>query len=219
MTISHVTGLILIDCWENDHLRANSNKNTKRYVLPKQKFFTDLVHNLKRFNFAGVIDASTNLNSNPNISLDQGQKTSVIVQEYLYQHTNVANVITQSEFFELRKHMPWKNINHWLVAGITWQICVHVNHIGLCSFSTMSRQHKGLHFYGAPWGFLKFNMQSTLSKDFDTDLLTWVPQGELFKLEPEYVYVNDILSKSYDPAYSRTETGNIRDKYIDAIPY
>ena len=219
MTISHVTGLILIDCWENDHLRANSNKNTKRYVLPKQRFFTGLVQNLKRFSFTGIINAATQLIADPNLPLDQGRKTSLIVQEYLYQHTTVADITTQSEFFELRKHMPWKNINHWLVVGTTWQICVHVNDIGLCSFSTMSRQHKGLHFYGAPWGFLNVNRQTILSKDFDTDLLTWVPQGELFKLEPEYVYINDILSKSYDPAYSHIETGNIRDKYINEIPY
>jgi hypothetical protein len=216
MTVPRINGLILIDCWENNQISADSNKNTKKYVLPRQKFFTELVHNLKRFKFAGIINASTNLTSNPNVL---GQKTSVIVQEYLNQYKTVANITTQSRFFKLRESDRWKNINHWLVVGAAWRVCCHLNDMGLCSFTTMSRQHKELNFYGAPWGFLKFNIQPTLVEDFEADLLTWVPQGELFKLEPEYVYVNNILSKSYDRAYSQTETLNIRNKYLNETPY
>jgi len=210
MTISHVTGLILIDCWENDHIRSNSNKNTKRYVLPKQRFFTGLVQNLKRFNFAGVINASTNLTPNPNIPLDQGQKTSVIVQEYLNQHSMVATLSTQSEFFELRKSDQWKNIAHWLVVGTTWQICCHLNDMGLCSFTTMMRQHPELNFYGAPWGFLKHNLTTTTDEDFANDHLTWSGCGELFKLTAE---------APGGQRFAIHPTVAIRNKYIDATPH
>jgi len=204
MTISHVTGLILIDCWENDSI------NYPETSLSKHKFFTNLVHNLNRFEFAGIINAATHLMANLNLPRDQGQKTSIIVQEYLYQHTNVANVVTQSEFFELRKHMPWKNINHWLVVGTTWQICVHLNDMGLCSFSTMMRQHPELNFYGASWGFLKHNLTTTTDEDFDTDLLTWSGCGELFKLTAE---------APGGQRFAIHPTVAIRNKYIDATPH
>jgi len=209
MTDSKINGLILIDCWENDRIRLNSNKNTKRYVLPKQRFFTGLVQNFKRFNFAGVINASMYLTPSPNIPLGKEQKTSVIVQEYLDQHSMVANVITQSEFFELRKHMPWKKINHWLVVGTTWQICCHLNDIGLCSFSTMMLQHPKLNFYGAPWGFLKYNLEPTTDSDFETDLLSWTKFYNIFKLVRA---VNGGLT-TIDPMTT------IRNKYIDATPH
>ena len=206
MTISHVTGLILIDCWEDDHCRGIE------ISLPKHKFFTDLVHNLKRFNFIGVINASMYLTPSPNIPLGKEQKTSVIVQEFLSEYTPIAHVTTQSEFLKLRKSDHWKNINHWLVVGTTWQICCHLNDLGLCSFTTMLRQHPELNFYGVSWGFLKHNLTTTTDEDFEHDLLTWTKSGEMFKLAAEQII-------DLGRATQHTRTMEFRDKYIDEIPH
>jgi len=190
MISSQINGLILIDCWEPDEYYPPS-KLSKRQGKAKQIFYKNLVENLKSFNFAGIIDAGTHQ-----------IKTAAQVQDYLSTQSNVFVLAKQLDFFKLRKHKPWKNIHHWLVAGTTWQVCAHLNDMGLCSFSTMIRQHPELNFYGASWGFLKHNLETATAEDFAGDLLTWVKQEELFKLIGE-----------------GQDTWAIRNKYIDATPY
>jgi hypothetical protein len=190
MISSQINGLILIDCWEPDEYYPPS-KLSKRQGKAKQIFYKNLVENLKSFNFAGIIDAGTHQ-----------IKTAVQVQDYLSTQSNVFVLAKQFDFFKLRKHKPWKNIHHWLVAGTTWQVCAHLNDMGLCSFSTMIRQHPELNFYGTSWGFLTHNLETATAEDFAADLLTWVKQEELFKLIGE-----------------GQDTWAIRDKYIDATPY
>ena len=200
MTISQINGLILIDCWE-PNLYDTSSKYIKRSILPKQKFFTNLVHNLKKFNFSGTIVSST-----------QDISTSSIVQAYLPTY-NTVNITTQTEFFELRKNNKnFKRINHWLVVGATWQVCVHLNDLGLCSFTNIMAQHPKLNFYGASWGFLKHDLTPTTTEDFATDQLTWTSAGELFKLAPEFI-------ENLGQSTQHTQTHEIRNKYIDATPY
>ena len=190
MIVSQINGLILIDCWEPDEYYPPS-KLSKRQGKAKQIFYKNLVENLKSFNFAGIINAGTHQ-----------IKTVVQVQDYLSTQSNVFVLARQLDFFKLRKHKPWKNIHHWLVAGTTWQVCAHLNDMGLCSFSTMMRQHPELNFYGTSWGFLKHNLETATAEDFAGDLLTWVKQEELFKLIGE-----------------EQDTWAIRNKYIDATPY
>jgi hypothetical protein len=192
MTDSQINGLILIDCWEPDLLFGQATKDNKRVSKTKNKFFVNLIDNLKRFNFSGTIVSSTH-----------GISTSGIIQAYLPTY-NTVHITTQTEFFELRKNNKnFKRIKHWLVVGTTWQVCAHLNDMGLCSFSTMMRQHPKLNFYGASWGFLKHNLETTTAEDFASDLLTWVKQEELFKL----------IGEGQDTSWA------IRNKYIDATPY
>ena len=192
MTDSQINGLILIDCWEPDLLFSQATKDNKRVSKTKNKFFVNLIDNLKRFNFSGTIVSSTH-----------GISTSGIIQAYLPTY-NTVHITTQTEFFELRKNNKnFKRIKHWLVVGTTWQVCAHLNDMGLCSFSTMMRQHPKLNFYGASWGFLKHNLETTTAEDFASDLLTWVKQEELFKL----------IGEGQDTSWA------IRNKYIDATPY
>jgi len=175
-------------------------KVNKKRNKSTNKFFINLIDNLNRFEFAGIINAGTH-----------GIKTSMVVQDYLNAHLNRVSILNeQYKFFELRKLNQWKNINHWLVVGTTWQICVHLNDIGLCSFSTMMRQHPELNFYGASWGFLKHNLTTTTDEDFDTDLLTWSGCGELFKLTAE---------APGGQRFAIHPTVAIRNKYIDATPH
>jgi hypothetical protein len=197
MTDSQINGLILIDCWEPDEYYPPS-KLSKRQGKAKQIFYKNLVENLKSFNFAGIIDAGTHQ-----------IKTAVQVQDYLSTQSNVFVLAKQLDFFKLRKHKPWKNIHHWLVVGTTWQVCVHLNNMGLCSFSTMIRQHPKLNFYGVPWGFLKHDLTATTAEDFATDLLTWTNVGQMYRLHPEII----------DQSTQFTQTSKFRDKYIDATPY
>ena len=134
------------------------------------------------------------------------------MQAYLPTY-NTVNITTQTEFFELRKNNKnFKRINHWLVVGTTWQVCVHLNDMGLCSFSTMMRQHPKLNFYGASWGFLKHNLETATAEDFAGDLLPWTSAGELFQLASEF-------TENLGQSIQHTQTHEIRNKYIDATPY
>jgi hypothetical protein len=198
MTDSQINGLILIDCWEPDLLFGQATKDNKRVGKTKNKFFVNLIDNLKKFNFSGTIVSSTH-----------GISTSSIIQAYLPTY-NTVNITTQTEFFELRKNNKnFKRINHWLVVGTTWQVCVHLNNMGLCGFSTMMAQHPKLNFYGVPWGFLKHDLTATTAEDFATDLLTWTNVGQMYRLHPEII----------DQSTQCTQTSKFRDKYIDATPY
>ena len=196
-----MTGLIIIDCWAPDPIFSQASKNNKKVARRKNNFFASLVDNLKRFKFTAVINASTQ-----NIQLSEH------VERYISTYPDVFNLQTQRDFFELRKINPWKTVNHWIVVGTTWQVCVHLNDLGLCSFSTMSRQHPELNFYGAPWGFLKHDLTTTTNEDFATDLLTWIDVGQMYRLHPEII---DNLDQSTQCA----QTHEIRNKYIDATPY
>ena len=192
-----MTGLIIIDCWEPDEYYPPS-KLSKRQGKAKQIFYKNLVENLKSFNFAGIIDAGTHQ-----------IKTAVRVQDYLSTQSNVFVLAKQFDFFELRKLNHWKNIHHWLVVGTTWQVCCHLNDMGLCTFSTLMRYHPELNFYGTTWGFLKHNLETANVDDFATDFLTWTEYGNLFKLSAE----PGNLQSSIHPTVA------IRNKYIDATPY
>jgi hypothetical protein len=197
MTDSKINGLILIDCWEPDSNMALTKANKKRNKSTN-KFFINLADNLKKFNFEIIINAATH-----NLS------TSAVVLNCLPAH-KITNITTQREFFELKKHKAWEKINHWLVAGTTWQICVHLNDMGLCSFTTMMRQHPELNFYGAPWGFLKHNLTTTTDEDFANDHLTWTKSGDIFLLAPEQIL---------DLNLSTQRMIKFCDKYIDETPY
>jgi hypothetical protein len=76
----------------------------------------------------------------------------------------------------------------------------------------MMQQHPELNFYGAPWGFLKHNLETTTFEDVDHDLLTWTNVGEVFKLAPEQII---------DPGLptQHTRTIEFRGKYIDETPH
>jgi hypothetical protein len=76
----------------------------------------------------------------------------------------------------------------------------------------MMQQHPELNFYGAPWGFLKHNLETTTFEDFDHDMLTWTNVGEVFKLAPEHTI-------NFGLASQHAQTSEFRDKYINEIPY
>ena len=197
MNILQINGLILIDCWALESNSAPSKVNKRQNKL-KNRFFANLADNLKKFNFEIIINAATH-------NLD----TSAVVLNCLPAY-RITNITTQPEFLKLKKHKAWEKINHWLVVGTTWQICVHLNDLGLCSFSTMMRQHPELNFYGAPWGFLKHDLTATLAEDFATDHLIWTECSELFKLTTE---------TPGGQLFPIHPTVAIRNKYIDATPH
>lgn len=189
-------GCILIDCWEPSAYRPDLSRLDKKALKRKQKFFINLVQNLNRWPLSGVIVTS------------KPDDTSHTIQNWLPMDCTT-HLSTQREFFELRENNEkFKQIKHWMVAGTTWQVCVHLNDMGLCSFSTMMRQHPDLHFYGADWGFLKHNCETTTDEDFKNDLLTWINCGELWGLAPEQIS-NPGLANQH------SQTQKFRTKYIE----
>jgi len=198
MTSSEINGLILIDCWEPDLLYGQASKDSKKAGKTKNGFFVNLVNNLERFRFTGIINAGTN-----------DIKLSRHIKQYISTCSDVFNLDSRRDFLELRKLEHWKNINHWLVVGTSWRVCVHLNDIGLISFATSNWIDPKLNFYGVNWGFLKHNLETTTAEDFANDHLKWTAFEDLHKLQafptPKYT--------ALDPSVA------IRDKYINETPY
>jgi hypothetical protein len=198
MTTSEINGLIIIDCWEPDSLFSQATKQNKKNTRAKNNFFVSLADNLKSFSFDGIINANTH-----NI------QTAKPIERYLSTCSTVFSLSTQRDFFELRRLKHWKNINHWLVVGTTWRICVHLNDMGLVNFAASSWIDPKLNFYGASWGFLKHHNKTMTAEDFANDYLEWTAFEHLFKLRAIPTPKTPVLNP----------TVAIRNKYVDETPY
>lgn len=64
-------------------------------------------------------------------------------------------------------------VKNWLVAGRSWQVCVHDNHLGLNNLAELAERFN-LNFYATDYSFLKPDNETTATQaDFDCDELEW----------------------------------------------
>jgi hypothetical protein len=65
-------------------------------------------------------------------------------------------------------------VQNWLIAGRTWQMCVHYNKLGLNNLAALSARYN-INFYATDYSFLKDGLQTTAQlKDFECDSLNWM---------------------------------------------
>lgn len=63
------------------------------------------------------------------------------------------------------------NVRHWLVAGQSWQLCLHNRALGLNRLRELVR--RGYNFYVTPWSVLRDDLTSINEQDVQDDTLDW----------------------------------------------
>lgn len=149
-------------------------------------------HTMKLYN--GVDSRYNNTSRGTGTDFDLSQHGNVVMQNILRYCTGMSKtsriiktltkmpgsifLLTPEDF---EHHWLWhlnQQVNHWFVAGQTWQMCTHQRPLGLNSLPSIS-QRTGCEFYTAPWAMLDQNLDPITEQHFANDHLTWQPSGKL----------------------------------------
>lgn len=76
-------------------------------------------------------------------------------------------------FYYHWNHFLKRKPMHWLVAGQTWQYCVHTRALGLSKLARFSRDF-GVNFYATDYSFLKQDGATASQPDFERDSMHWI---------------------------------------------
>lgn len=148
MYLPPINGIVLIDCWNvrKDSVPIRQNINT---------FYQNILNTTKTLQIDCVINAMTRADT-------QTLEPTLALIDAKFLH------LTEKldEFINLARALE---IDHWYVAGQSWQMCVHYNNIGLKNLSKLS----DLNFYCDSRSFLKINGTVVEHDDFVNDELTW----------------------------------------------
>ena len=197
-----IHGLLLLDCWEPQ----------VREHFFKDKFYINLIENLQVDKFRCIVNSASRLkielndvvmantlkvcdyrDNHPiihNLLENSGdEKSSTLLSRYVFNQSTV-NVINFEDFVWLCTNYLANKIQHWLVAGHTWQMCTHDHALGLRVLSGLTKQYP-LNFYATDYSFCTMTEQTATLKDFEQDSLKWelvedfgyrlLPQGALDK--------------------------------------
>jgi len=198
-----IQGLLLLDCWEpqvHEHFF-------------KDKYYVNLIGNLKNENFSCVVNSASRLkidlsdvamantfkvckyqDDHPiirNLLRESGkEKTSTLITRYILNCKNSMHIVTTEDFVWFCSEYMSGPIQHWLVAGQTWQMCTHSHALGLPKLAHLSKPHS-LNFYATDYSFCTMTEQTATLQDFEQDSLQWelikdfgyrlLPQGPLDK--------------------------------------
>jgi hypothetical protein len=141
-----VQGIILIDCWQiKDHAPEIQQSAID--------FYQNLINRCQLFDSACIIIDTI-------VADDQHRLDQVFVDKFglkLIQTDSIKDFL---------------NIQHWYVAGLSWNLCVHKNSIGLENLSQITKSNN-VYFYSDFFSFFKIDGQRVLDKDFENDSLPW----------------------------------------------
>lgn len=183
--IPNISGLILIDCWEPQVYEH----------LFKDKFYINLVEKSKIINFRYIVNSVTKLQidlSDPimantmtvcdyndthpiiaNLLHQAGnEKTSTLIERYLISRSRAINISNAADFVWFAKDYLSNQIQNWLVAGHTWQMCTHSHSLGLPILAEIAKKHN-LNFYATDYSFCTMTEQPAILEDFEKDSLKW----------------------------------------------
>lgn len=195
-----INGLILIDCWEPCYDDPSQNQIFNEWFELLSKKL------LKKYNFTKILDATINSKHNSNIQLKQ------VLGKEKYQ-----TVINASEVVEISRQ---NNIADWLVVGTTWQVCTHLNSVGLLMFREVTRD-TDLKFYGIDRGFLKENNVPVTDIDYILDSVRWIKKEKnLWLIAPaRAISAGDIYAVHSAKFFEGPEYHILRAKYENAITH
>jgi hypothetical protein len=148
MYLPPITGILLIDCW-NVRTETVSTKQNINF------FYQNILNTVETLQIDCVINAMTCADTQ---TLDPILES--IVAKFLHSTEKL------DEFIAIAHA---NQINHWYVAGQSWQMCVHQNDIGLNNLSKLS----DLNFYSDFNSFLKIDGTVVRHDNFVNDTLSW----------------------------------------------
>jgi hypothetical protein len=141
-----IQGIILIDCWQiKDHATEVQQAATH--------FYHNLINRCQRFDFNCIIIDT--IIDDSHRKLDQS-----FVDKF------------GSKIIQNKTIQNFAEIKHWYVAGLSWDLCVHKNTIGLENLSQLTKSNK-VYFYSDFFSFFKIDGQQVSNKDFENDSLPW----------------------------------------------
>jgi hypothetical protein len=180
-----IQGLILLDCWE-PQVHAH---------FFKDKYYVNLIEKLKNKNFMCVVNNATGLqidlndtamsntfkvckyqDDHPiirNLLRESGnEKTSTLITRYILNCKNSMHIMTMEDFVWFCSDYMAGSIQHWLVAGHTWQLCTHESGLGLHTLARLTKTYP-LNFYATDYSFCTMTEQTATLKDFEQDSMNW----------------------------------------------
>jgi hypothetical protein len=187
-----IDGIVLIDCWEPMHLRKKIDND----------FFINLIARAINHDFKSVVNAAYNVElttQDPSIHntfqlycWDQGDfntnnteiilnlvkycaasnSSSTLISETLLKNYNSVMLLDLKDFIFHWKYNLNSDVNHWLVAGHSWQMCLHNRPLGLERMYRDTTDSK-LNFYVVP-DLVQTDTDNALTRDdFCQDQLPW----------------------------------------------
>jgi hypothetical protein len=180
-----IQGLLLLDCWEPQVLDH----------FFKDKYYVNLIGNLKNENFSCVVNSASRLkidlsdvamantfkvckyqDDHPiikNLLRESGkEKTSTLITRYILSYNKSMHIMNMEDFVWFCSEYMSGHIQNWLVAGLTWQMCTHSHALGLPNLADITRRHQ-LNFYATDYSFCKLTAQTTTREDFEQDSMNW----------------------------------------------
>ena len=146
-----IQGIILIDCWQiKDHA-----PEIQQLAI---HFYRNLINRCQQFDSKCIIIDTI-------VADDQHRLDQEFVDKFDLKI--IQNKSTWPDIIE-----DFSNIQHWYVAGLSWNMCVHKNSIGLENLSQITKSNN-VFFYSDFFSFFKIDGQRVLDKDFENDSLPW----------------------------------------------
>jgi hypothetical protein len=100
------------------------------------------------------------------------EKTSTLITKYILNCKNSMHIMTMEDFVWFCSDYMAGSIQHWLVAGHTWQLCTHEAGLGLHTLARLTKTYP-LNFYATDYSFCTMTEQTATLKDFEQDSMNW----------------------------------------------
>ena len=143
-----IQGIILIDCWQ---IKDHAPEVQQEAVY----FYQNLIDRCQQFKSVSIIIDTI-------VADDQHRLDPAFVDKFdsnLIQHKSYLSNLDEK----------FSNIQHWYVAGLSWNLCVHQK---LENLSQLTKSNK-MYFYSDFFSFFKIDGQRVSDKDFENDSLPW----------------------------------------------
>jgi len=152
-----IRGLIMIDCWPSNDYNPHLDR-----------FCRNMLPVLEKFKFDIAVSACYG-----SAMYDFGPLSPVLRDHLVARQCLIADVTDPVRFFEYNK--VW-NIQHWLVVGLSWQMCLHTRPMGL---TNIVRQRTTEEFYINCDCVLKQDLTGLEPVDVKNDTLLWQTVADL----------------------------------------
>ena len=180
-----IHGLLLLDCWEPQVYEH----------FFKDKYYVNLIENLKNEKFTWVVNSASRLKIDLNdiamaktfkvckyqddhpiiknlLQYSGDEKTSTLITRYILSYKQSMHIMSVEDFVWFCSEYMSGHTQNWLVAGLTWQMCTHTHALGLPRLAYLSKQYS-LNFYATDYSFCTMTEQTATLQDFEQDSLQW----------------------------------------------
>ena len=196
-----IQGVILIDVWQTTEPEINEWYSTvvdKIYTLCKEPYFVNACYNncwdysengytipdLSQYNLLRLYHKLDHQGQTPAVIESPNKDIPYSVMNHcrglnktaecfkkLFSKNNSIFLTESTDFAFHCKHYLQNTINHWLVVGKSWHMCLHYRHMGFNHLKTLDSNNQN--FYIDPELCLDENNQPITEQHIQNDTLNW----------------------------------------------